>query len=74
MRGKLMLCHALCTAIGCIVGTLLASSMGIFGGVIVAVVIAALLVVIGISKVLEEEDGDLRMKLMIILSRCLMIN
>lgn len=57
MKGKLILCHILCTAIGCIAGALAASSMGIFSAAAVAVVIAALLGAIGISKVLEEEDG-----------------
>ncbi len=57
MRGKLILCHVLCTAIGCIAGALAASGLGVFGGAAVAVLVAAVLGAIGISKVLEEENG-----------------
>lgn len=57
MKGKLILCHVLCTAIGCIAGALAASDMGIFGGAALAIVVAAVLGGIGISRVVAEEEG-----------------
>ena len=52
MKGKLILCHVLCTAIGCIAGALAASGIGVFGGAVLAIVVAGVLGSIGISKVM----------------------
>ena len=62
MKGKLILCHVLCTAIGCIAGALAASGMGVFGGALLAVVIAAVLGAVGISKIVAEEEDIPTMK------------
>ena len=40
MKGKLILCHVLCTAIGCIAGGVAASGIGVFGGAVLAIVVA----------------------------------
>ena len=56
MKGKLILCHVLCTAIGCIAGALAASGMGVFGGAVLAIVVAGVLGSIGISKVMAEDE------------------
>ena len=55
MKGKLVLCHVLCTAIGCAVGALAASSMGVFAGALLAVVVAAVLGGIGMSRIVDED-------------------
>ena len=62
MKVKLILCHVLCTAIGCITGALAASGLGVFVGAILAVVVAALLGSFGISKILAEEEDIPTMK------------
>ena len=62
MKGKLILCHVLCTAIGCIAGALAASGMGVFGGALLAVVVAAVLGAVGISKIVAEEEDIPTMK------------
>lgn len=62
MKGKLILCHVLCTAVGCIAGALAASGIGVFGGAALAIVVAAVLGSIGISKVVAEEEGIPTMK------------
>lgn len=62
MKGKLILCHVLCTAIGCIAGALAASGLGVFVGAIIAVVVAALLGSFGISKIVAEEEDIPTMK------------
>ncbi|MDY5329854.1 MAG: methyl-accepting chemotaxis protein, partial [Anaerovibrio sp.] len=62
MKGKLILCHVLCTAIGCIAGALAASGMGVFGGALLAVVVAAVLGAVGISKIVAEEEDVPTMK------------
>ncbi|MBR0328184.1 MAG: phosphate/phosphite/phosphonate ABC transporter substrate-binding protein [Selenomonadaceae bacterium] len=56
MKGKLILCHVLCTAIGCIAGALAASGIGVFGGAVLAIVVAGVLGSIGISKVMAEDE------------------
>jgi len=62
MKEKLILCHVLCTAIGCIVGALAASSIGILGAALLAVAVAAVLGGIGITKVLAEDEAVPTMK------------
>ena len=56
MKGKLILCQVLCTAIGCVAGALAASSMGAFVGAALAVVVASVLGGLGISRILAEEE------------------
>lgn len=56
MKGKLILCHVLCTAIGCIAGGVAASGIGVFGGAVLAIVVAGVLGSIGISKVMAEDE------------------
>lgn len=56
MKGKLILCHVLCTAIGCAAGGLAASGIGVFGGAVLAIVVAGALGSIGISKVVAEDE------------------
>lgn len=56
MKGKLILCHVICTAIGCIAGGVAASGIGVFGGAVLAILVAGVLGSIGISKVMAEEE------------------
>lgn len=55
MKGKLIVCQILCTAVGCIAGALAASSIGVLGGAVLAIVLASAIGAVGIGKIVEED-------------------
>ena len=55
MKGQLILCQILCTAVGCIVGALALSSVGTIGAAFLTLLVAVVLGAIGISKIVADD-------------------
>ena len=55
MKGQLILCQILCTAVGCIVGALALSSVGTIGAAFLTLLVAVVLGAIGLSKIVADD-------------------